>query len=258
METVTGTFLTEESGIVVPKSDMTTEKSAEVIRESVKNVFAMDDRLQIVEGELLWEITENGYYKEWGFRTFDEYVESELGFKTRKAYYLIAIYETFVRKLDLDADELREIEWSKAKELVTVIDDSNKEDLLEAIKTLSVSGVKAMVRDMKGITSLEEKEVFKKLTVGLAEDQYENILAAIKIISEKTGTESIGTALDLMSTDFLASDMAVPSAVSMEQLLEHVDGMLKNIARTFGVVCAIESVNADVAPVFKEIADVEE
>lgn len=55
------------------------------LRDNIaKNYLAM--------GKLLIEVHDNRYYVRWGYNTFMEYSRKELGFKSRKSYYLMDIY----------------------------------------------------------------------------------------------------------------------------------------------------------------------
>ena len=54
------------------------------------------------------------YFEQLGFATFETYIESpELGLGRSSVYSLIAIYETFVERLDYSVDELAAVDYSK-------------------------------------------------------------------------------------------------------------------------------------------------
>lgn len=65
-----------------------------------------------------------------GTSDFQQYIEQELGVKYRKARYLISIYECF-SKLGLDEQRLSAMGWSKAKELVRVVNKDNFDALAD-------------------------------------------------------------------------------------------------------------------------------
>ena len=62
------------------------------------------------------------YFEQLGFATFEAYIESpELGLGRRSVYSLIAIYETFVERLDYSVDELAAVDYSKLDRVLPLI-----------------------------------------------------------------------------------------------------------------------------------------
>ena len=67
-----------------------------------------------------------GYTGNNGFAT---YMENELGLRYRKGRYLIQIYNAAC-KLGLDEAAVARIGWSKMKEIVSLLDETNKDELI--------------------------------------------------------------------------------------------------------------------------------
>ena len=62
------------------------------------------------------------YFEQLGFATFEAYIENpELGLGWRSVYSLIAIYETFVERLDYSVDELSVVDYSKLDRVLPLI-----------------------------------------------------------------------------------------------------------------------------------------
>ena len=68
-------------------------------------------------GEYLCEIRSKQYWRLEKLKSFDEFLEKRFPESRRKAYYLMAIHENLMR---VPEQQLREVGWSKAVELVKV------------------------------------------------------------------------------------------------------------------------------------------
>jgi hypothetical protein len=68
-------------------------------------------------GERLCEVRAKQYWRLERLRSFDEFLERRFPGSRRKAYYLMAIHEKLTR---VPKQQLREVGWSKAIELVKV------------------------------------------------------------------------------------------------------------------------------------------
>lgn len=246
------------------RQGMSLVERRQAVRDVLKQVTTMDDRLNLVAGEMLYEVSENGYYKEWDtvdevtglarkFSTFEEYCETEHNLKKSKAHYLKRIYRKFVVELDLPADLLRDLEWSKAKELTDVITKENAVALFDKTKTMSVKQVKDMVAAMRGKPAAApaagaeapaagaEAEVTVPVKFKLKAEQAENLNNALAVAKSMTGSEVPGNNLDLICTDFLAG----ASGPGLSGALARLDVIVKNIERAFGVTLQIVGHDAD-------------
>ena len=252
-----GDMYVEIDSVFAPvlKKDMPLDQRKQVVRETMKQAMAVDDRLNLVSGELLYEVSKNGYWKEWvfeesesgemrSFTSFDEYCEVELEMKRRKAYYLIKIYDTFVVKLGLPTDILRELEWSKAKEVVDVINSENWLDLLDSVKDMTVKQVQSMVAEMKGITKGTKADGEVTTTVKMAfnfhPEQAENVQNALAIATTMTASEKPANNLDLICSDFVAG----AAGMGLEGALGKLDIIISNVERAFAVKLSIVEVDS--------------
>lgn len=240
------------------QKDMPLAERKVAVREVIRQSIQIDDKLQLVNGEMLYEVSKNKYWNEWEFAdpktgetrkfaSFDEYCEVELDMKRRKAYYLMSIYEKYVVELKLPNDILKDMEWSKAKELVSVITEDNWPDLIDKIGKMSVPEVKELVRTMKaagtdgtsGATTPAEPDTTVRMAFKLHPDQAENVKAALAIAESMSGSDKPGNQLDLICSDFLAS--AVGSGV--EGALAKLEVVIKNVERAFGVTLELKGVD---------------
>jgi hypothetical protein len=186
---------------------------------------------------LLHKVWNGLLYQKWGFKTFDQFVEDELGFKKRKAQYLISIHQ-YVEKTITD-DKVRaqlvEVGWTKVKELVGVIDDSNAEKWIENARKMNVLEVveaaKEALRikagandaptdtDDSGSGPKKPTGTVKRMSLGLYPEQKQNLDAALQLAGEIAHSDKQGHLLDLMATSFLATNVDR----STETLFKHVE-----------------------------------
>jgi len=82
-------------------------------------------------GRLLKKVRDEGYFQVLGYDSFQSYVvNSELGFRTRTAYYYIEIYKWFVSKLGFTPDYIGTIGQDKLLRVLEILkkefDESEK------------------------------------------------------------------------------------------------------------------------------------
>jgi hypothetical protein len=83
------------------------------------------ERDRFVElGEYLCEVRSGQYWKLEKLNSFDEFLQKRFPESRRKAYYLMAIHEKLTR---IPKQQLREVGWSKAVELVKVVRKDGEE-----------------------------------------------------------------------------------------------------------------------------------
>ena len=106
-----------------------------------------DRDVQFVElGEHLCEVRAKQYWRLERLSSFDQFLEKRFPESRRKAYYLMAIHETLTR---IPKQQLREVGWSKAAELVKVVrrdgDDLDCATWLHKAKEMPKEGFKSEV-----------------------------------------------------------------------------------------------------------------
>jgi len=240
------------SGLFVPiRDDLPAEQRRDAVREVLRQAVNADEKLSLVKGEMLFEASENAYWKEWTFKpqdedserpyaSFEEYCENEIGLKKRSGQYLISIYKKFVVELELPKSVLKDMEWAKAKELVSIITAENAADYLDKISGMSLVQVKEFVgakkRELKGEpgTSAEHEpgEAKKKIMFNLNPDQLENVEGALSIAENLLGgSEDRAKQLDMICAEFKAGTVGM----GVEGALTKLDIIMKDIERAFGV-----------------------
>ena len=99
-------------------------------------------------GNLLVTIRKNRDYEKIGYKNFTTYIEDELGISMRTAQYLMKTYRYYFETLgDVNIiDQMRSVGWSKAKELIGIIDESNDDYWIETANNNSAQELKQIIR----------------------------------------------------------------------------------------------------------------
>jgi hypothetical protein len=154
-------------------------------------------------GEYLCEVRSKQYWRLERLNSFDEFLEKRFPESRRKAYYLMAIHENLTR---IPKQQLREVGWSKAVELVKVArrDGENFDcaTWLHKAKEMPKEGFKGEVeRHLTG----KETEPWEIIYFKLYKSQLPVVEKAIETVALMLGTDkSRGYCLEMICADFLA------------------------------------------------------
>ncbi len=154
-------------------------------------------------GEYLCEVRAQQFWRLENLKSFDEFLEKRFPDSRRKAYYLMAIHENLTK---VPKQQLREVGWSKAVELVKVARrDGEGFDCatwLHKAKELPKEGFKGEVeRHLTG----KETEAWEIVYFKLYKSQIPVIERALETAGLMLGTDkSRGYCLEMICADFLA------------------------------------------------------
>jgi hypothetical protein len=154
-------------------------------------------------GEYLCEVRAKQYWRLEKLKSFDEFLEKRFPESRRKAYYLMAIHENLKR---VPKQQLREVGWSKAVELVKVARrDGEKFDCatwLHKARELPKEGFKGEVEHH--LTG-KETEPWEIIYFKLYKSQLPVVEQALETAALMLGTDkSRGYCLEMICADFLA------------------------------------------------------
>ena len=154
-------------------------------------------------GEYLCEVRAKQFWRIENLKSFDEFLEKRFPDSRRKAYYLMAIHENLTR---VPKQQLREVGWSKAIELVKVARrDGERFDCatwLHKAKELPKEGFKGEVeRHLTG----KETEPWEIIYFKLYKSQIPVVEKALETAGLMLGADkSRGYCLEMICADFLA------------------------------------------------------
>jgi len=91
------------------------------IREFVLTCRQKMDATYLDAGAALKAVSDNRLFREWGFKTFEDYVEQELCWKPRKAYYLLEVARFYSTVAIVPKPDLLAVGFSKSIILMDAI-----------------------------------------------------------------------------------------------------------------------------------------
>jgi hypothetical protein len=171
--------------------------SWEKIKEQEKDV-------RFVElGEYLCEVRAKQYWRLENLKSFDEFLEKRFADSRRKAYYLMTIHEHLTR---VPKPQLREMGWTKARELVKVA----RKDGAEFASCTWVHKAKELPREefkreVERHLTGKETEAWEIIYFKLYKSQLPVVERALEIAALMLGSDkSRGYCLEMICADFLA------------------------------------------------------
>jgi len=171
----------------------------------------------------------------WGYESYVQWGEEELGLHKRKIERLKAIWHHFHITLGgkLDRPTRKKIialGWTKVRELIRVIDADNAEKWVEVAEHLNYDELCEAIRralearekhdqaravgtaddedddEFKGAPPPDDADRFKKMWFNLTPEQKANIEMAIGRAKQLANSDRPGHCLDLICTDFLSTN----------------------------------------------------
>jgi hypothetical protein len=154
-------------------------------------------------GEYLCEVRAKQYWRLEKLKSFDEFLEKRFADSRRKAYYLMTIHEHLTRVPKL---QLREMGWTKARELVKVA----RKDGAEFVCAPWVHKAKELPkeqfrREVERHLTGKETEPWEILYFKVYKSQLPVVEKALETAALMLGTDrSRGYCLEMICADFLA------------------------------------------------------
>lgn len=178
---------------------------------------------------LLKQVRDRELWKEWGFSSFEEYCEQEVGFRDRKIRYLIATVEGFERA-GVTEEEAAELEPSKAAIIADARDGhgaplltpATKETWIQKAKTLTTDELRREVALAAGRPVSDEAP--KPWTVMLYPDQAATRDQAIGLAKKVAATDVTAVALMAIFQEFIGTYAHVGMEPVQEPAPEEADG----------------------------------
>jgi hypothetical protein len=175
-------------------------------------------------GRYLCEVRIGQYWRLERLRSFDEFLERRFPESRRKAYYIMTIHEHLTR---IPQRELRQIGWTKARELVRVARaDGQRFDCAPWVHKASVMPREEFKREVERHVTGQESEPHEMLYFKVYKSQLPVIEQALETAALMLGGDkSRGYCLEMICADFLAGasmQEANPQAIvlSLQRIYE--------------------------------------
>jgi len=198
----------------------------------------------------LYEAWKNNKFTSWGYGTWKEYLQGELGLKVAKANYLKKIWVNLGDKPEL-RDKLKPFGWDKVKELERVITLENADFWIEKAKHVSCEELKKEVKthlknmvpdDAKGMLEKEGEvrgtPIETQLHSHTFQFQYDSkgiVLSACEKVQNETGANS-AESLALICADYMGSSPENPEGDRVEHVLAMIKKYEKHLPMKFIVL----------------------
>jgi len=154
-------------------------------------------------GQYLCETRSGQYWRLENLTSFDEFLEKRFPESRRKAYYLMAIHEHLTR---VPKRELREVGWTKARELVKVARREGKEfDCAPWVHKAKELPKEEFKREVERHLTGRDTEPWEIVYFKFYKSQLPVIEQAIETAALMLGSDkSRGYCLEMICADFLA------------------------------------------------------
>lgn len=214
----------DETGLAIVGED-TTEAPDEAeyefkdLRRRVMSLRAKTDESYWDLAVALEDVYERGCYRAWGFESWKDYVENEIDIHIRKAQFLVQI-QKWINEMKPNVQAwIRAMGWTKARMLISVITAENAREWKARLDGKTVAEIDKMLKEMKaakdesesagGADSSEDKP--KSVNFKLFPLQLDNWTRAAELAMGPAESDKPGNLLDLICTDYIASNMTIRS-----------------------------------------------
>src|SRR6202045_3008912 len=198
---------TKGSLIVSPELD---RRRALVVLCQIDEILAWEkskeqerDERFVELGQYLCEVRAGQYWRLEDLKSFDEFLEKRFPESRRKAYYLMAIHEHLTR---IPKKQLREVGWTKARELVKVARREGSEfDCAPWVHKARELPKEEFRREVDRYLTGNETEAWEIIYFKLYKGQLALVERALAIAALMLGSDkSRGYSLEMICADFLA------------------------------------------------------
>jgi hypothetical protein len=206
---------------------------SEEIRDYMISVAGTIEDGLIEQAGILYHISNEAMYLDWGYKNLEEYANQELDMKIRTAQRMIQVWNYYVVQvggIDLLTRMVDEkIGISKLVSMVDVINSENADEWIKKAKEMNRPQLEATCAQIKrpqgegDSSSDSEKKIsgLKTFQVKLFEDQREIIEEAIEKAKEISENSSKPALLSFIAQDFVATNLFKTGDAPRAQLMAY-------------------------------------
>lgn len=234
------------------QSSMPTLSAEELLREEAIKAKEMIDTGYMILARCLYDIYHQDIYSTyWNFVSFEDYIDSEIQITYRKAMYLVEIYGK-AKLLNMDMNRLEKMGWSKARELIRIVDESNVEEWMTIAENSTVKELNMQVRQEKDKSSekssiIEDAPVITTITFKLGMAEHAIIDDALQESKAMINSDDLALAFANICQEWIEAKGIVPVSASLEDRVNYLE-------KIYGVKLAIVGGNLEA----EDASDVEE
>jgi hypothetical protein len=232
------TTLVEEKPVTTSVGTKRSTKTGNLILDISHEVETMSKQKALQEAEKLAENVEVSYFKlggilklindnSWfeGFPTFDAFVFETYGFQSRKARYLISIYDNLVTK-QIPWEKVQHLGWTKLKDLAPVLTQDNVDEWVAKAENLTVADLLAVLNSNKnaeeGEKTAKTTDEWVKMPFKFKKDQAETVTQALQKAKGELNTQYDTVALENICAAYIGGSVAVQKQPSIEDMIKNI------------------------------------
>lgn len=238
----------DESILPILRKMLPPDERKDIIRELTLKTILLSDRLGIAQAEMLWEIKNEEYWKEWKFEdsngvsrsyaSWAEYCEREISFSLRKADYAVKIYDVCVFQLGVPVEKMKNMQWSKVKEVIEFLTPDNWEEMLTQIESMTTKEVEEMAKNLRKHLRNDaggDDTPDQRMSFVFTKEQKEIVEQALGMAKDITDSQVPSHNLEVICTDFLVSN---PDEGDRDISLNM---LIRSIERTYGKKLVVQT-----------------
>lgn len=213
---------------------------SEALREKIKILTKSISQNYWELSALVYEVYSKKLFKTWGFESFIDWSNIELGIQKRKSYYLVEFQEYCNKRIkeilpaqeDQEAaiDQLKKVGWIKALEIAkeNVLTKDNYAEVLEKAEAVKIDQLITELKLIKSGMTDEEKEdsnetntmkTFRKTFI-MTTTQEEIIFGAIDKAKKAINKEKTS---DTIALEYICADFEANSSVDLADTLSKIE-----------------------------------
>jgi len=186
------------------------------VRKKIINLANQIDKCRWELAGYLKRVFEENLYIHWGYKNWDEYVETELPISPRTVRAIKYLFNTLESNLlvsDEKKEKIQDLGWTKATQLARlekakILKPDNMDEWIEkADKTSAVKLKETVKKEISKSKGEDEPEIFRNKTFRLAVDQLEIVENAIQMASAMLESDKPGHCISMVCQDFVATNM---------------------------------------------------
>jgi hypothetical protein len=192
--------------------------------------------------EVLHTIYQREKWRDFGFSSFQEYVETELEVGYRSAMYSVKIIST-MREHNISMAQARDLGWGRLRAILPHITTRNVGSLLDMATSRSVREIQTELTE-SGIVS-SGTEATNRITFNCSPSEASTIFDSIDEAKKRLDTDSISSALEYVCQEWSIANEGDVSQTSLADIIAFCE-------RNYGVALAPVGDNQEVADMVGE------
>ena len=199
--------------------------SDQIIREEAVRAKDMVETGYSKLARCLFDIYNQNLYTKWEYVSFENYVDTELQINYRKAMYLVEIYNT-AKMLNMDMARLERIGWTKARELIKIVDEENAEEWMGLAENSTAKELNVLIKQAKDVNDnsskvTDEIPTITSITFKLGMVEHAIIRDALDESMRMINTDDLALALSAVCQEWLEQKGASPNNTTLEDYMAH-------------------------------------